>query len=120
MIDCSQNTDPLKLVREGTSQDGRAPAALAPEFAPVDERTPAHHVVFAQAYAGLIKYFDESNTESGDWSDFFSNDVSLLLAVPAIEDVEAYKTTLQSWFTFLNRSENELKIAELKAHFGYL
>lgn len=120
MTKCSQNTDALKLVREGTSQDGRSLPALTPEFAPVDERTPAHHMVFAQAYAGLIKYFDDTNTESGDWSAYFSNDVSLLLAVPAIEDVDAYQTTLQSWFEFLNRSENQLKIAELKDHFGYL
>ena len=52
--DCPHNDDPLKLVREGTSQDERAPAALSPDAAPVDARTIAHDIVFAQAYAGLL------------------------------------------------------------------
>ena len=44
-IDCSQNTDPLKLVREGTSQDGRSAKALDQSYAPVNERTVAHNLV---------------------------------------------------------------------------
>ncbi len=120
MADCSNNIDLLKLAREGTSQDGRALEALSPAFAPVDERTPAHHMVFAKSYAELIKYFQANNTESGNWSEFFGRDISVLLAIPAIEDVDAYQRTLQEWFAFLNRSENNLRIDELREHLGYL
>src|SRR4030081_3918729 len=107
--DCSQNTDPLKLVREGTGQDGRSPKALDPAYAPVDERGAAHNMVFAQSYAALLKYFDSTDTESGNWIPFFNGVVSVLLAVPAIEDVETYKTSLQTWFDYLNNTENGTK-----------
>src|SRR5215468_3156499 len=107
--DCSQDSDPLKLVREGTSQDGRTPGALDPAYAPVDERRPEHRMVFARGCAALLKYFDENNAPAGDWASFFSTDVSVLLAAAAIEDVEAYKKSTQSWFDYLNNSENQAK-----------
>jgi hypothetical protein len=118
--DCSQNTDPLKLVREGTDQDGRFPKALDPAYAPVNERGVAHNMVFAQSYTALLKYFDQAGGESGDWTPFFNDDVSVLLATPAIEDVQAYKTSTQSWFDYLNDMENQAKPSELKERFGFL
>jgi hypothetical protein len=118
--DCSQNTDPLKLVREGTSQDGRQPDALDPAYAPVNERTVAHGMVFAQSYAALLQYFDENNAPKDDWAPFFDNDVSVQLAIAAIEDVEAYKTNTQSWFGYLNRLENQSNQNGLKDRFGLL
>jgi hypothetical protein len=120
MAECSHNTDPLKLVREGTAQDERSPAALDPPYAPVNERGLPHNMVFAQGYAGLLNYFDSTNNVSGDWTPFFSSDVSVLLAVPAIEDINGYKTRVQEWFAFLNEFENQSKDAFLKLNFGYL
>lgn len=119
-INCSQNTDPLKLVREGTSQDGRMPEALDPAYAPVNEHTVAHGMVFAKCYAALLKYFDKENIATGDWVPFFGNDVSVQLAVAAIEDVEVYKTNIQSWFDYLNRLENESYVGRLKDSLGFL
>ena len=101
-IDCSQNTDPLKLVREGTSQDQRLPQALDPAYAPVNERSIGHGIVFAQGYAALLHYYDRKNTPAGDWVPFFGKDVSVQLAVPAIEDLEPYKANTKSWFDYLN------------------
>src|SRR5262249_17054355 len=119
--DCSHNTDPLKLVREGTRQDERLPDALDPAYAPVNARSVAHGMVFAGSYAALLKYFDEkTNAPAGSWVPFFSGDVSVQLAVAAVEDVEAYKASIQSWFDYLNRLENKTKEAELKDRFGYL
>jgi hypothetical protein len=118
--DCSQNTDPLKLVREGTGQDGRAPGALDPAYAPADERSVADRMVFAKSYAALLKYFDQNNAPAGDWAPFFSRDVSVLLAAAAIEDVDAYKTGAQAWFDYLNELENQLKENELKDRLGFL
>lgn len=119
-LDCSQNTDPLKLVREGTSQDGRLPKALDPAYAPVNERTVPHSMVFAQSYAALLKYFDEHNIATGDWVPFFGNDVSVQLAIAAVEDVEAYKANTNSWFDYLNNLENQSNLDQLKDRFGYL
>lgn len=120
MTDCTQNSDPLKLVREGTSQDERQPAALAPEYAPVDERTPAHRMVFAQEFAGLLKYFDETNNPSGNWRSFFDDDVAALMALLAIQDIDSYQAKLQEWLRFLNRVENSSQIDELKERMGCL
>ncbi len=118
--ECQQNTDPNKLVREGSSQDQRMPTALDPSYAPVDERTLADKVVFAQSYAAFLKYFDASNTAVGDWRPFFGKDVSVQLALVAIEDIEAYKTTMKSWFDYLNNRENIDDSEGLKNKLGFL
>lgn len=118
--DCSQNTDPLKLVREGASQDQRLSLALDPAYAPVDERTPAHRMVFAQAFSAFLKYYEVNNVAVGDWRPFFSEDVSARLAVAAVQDVEFYKANIKASFDFLNNNENKNKEPELKKILGYL
>lgn len=118
--DCSQITDALKLVREGTSQDQRLSRALDPAYAQVNERTPAHDMVFAQSYAALLRYFGDHNLDAGDWTPFFTKDVAARLALVAIEDIESYKSSLKSWFDYLNNLENHLPVAGLKDNFGFL
>ena len=118
--DCSHNDDPLKLVREGTSQDERAPAALSPDAAPVDARTVAHDIVFAQGYAGLLSRYSSANALVGDWRDYFGGDMAVPLAVAAIEDVDAYKTAVREWFDFLNDMDNAGDAEALKDRLGYL
>ena len=51
---------------------------------------------------------------------FFNDDVSVLLAVPSIEDVDAYKNNVQTWFAYLNDRENQAKTNELKDRLGFL
>jgi Baseplate J-like protein len=118
--DCSQNFDSLKLVREGTSQDGRVLDALDPAYAPANGRSVPYSIVFARSYAQLLKYFDATDTAAGDWSAFFGGDVSVPLAVAAIEDVETYKTYMRSWFDFLNDLANHSKDPALRDRLGYL
>lgn len=118
--DCSHNDDPLKLVREGTSQDERAPATLSPDAAPVDARTVAHDIVFAQAYAGLLSRYSAANALIGDWRDYFGGDLAVPLAVAAIEDVDAYKIQVREWFDFLNDMDNDGDASGLRDRLGYL
>lgn len=118
--DCSQNIDPLKLVREGTSQDSRVPAALDPASAPANARSVAHNVEFAQAYARFLKHYDATHPLPGDWSDYFGSDVAVPLAIAAIEDVDVYKTAVRSWFDFLNDMDNATQASALKDRLGYL
>jgi hypothetical protein len=118
--DCSSNTDPLKLVREGTSQDDRVPTALDPASAPVSARTVGDGIVFAKGYARLLKRYDASNTAVGSWENFFSADVAVPVAIAAIEDVEAYKETIRGWFDFLNDLHNAGQAAALMDRLGYL
>lgn len=117
----SPQVDPLKLAREGTNQDERMALALDPAYAPVDERTPAHGIVFAQAYAALLKYCDAAYKDPEvDWVPFFSNDVSAQLALLAVEDIEAYKAAQKSWFDYLNNLDNVLRETELKNRLSFL
>jgi hypothetical protein len=118
--DCSHNDDPLKLVREGTSQDERAPATLSPDAVPVDARTVAHDIVFAQGYAGLLDRYSAANTWVGDWRGHFGGDMAVPLAVAAVEDVDAYKIQVREWFDFLNDMENDGDAAGLRDRLGYL
>lgn len=116
--DCSQNRDQLRLVREGTSQKQRLSPALDPAHAPVDEHTIEHGMVFAQAYAACLKYFDSNNAETGDWKPFFSEDVSVLLAVAAVQDVTYYRQKVKEFADFLNDRKNHP--ARLRNHLDYL
>ena len=118
--DCSQNTDPLKLVREGTSQDDRVSAALDPASAPVNARGVAENIAFAQDYAKGLKHYDKDNLQNGDWTAYFGTDVAVPLAIAAIEDVDAYKTAVRSWFDFLNNLDNAGQTNALQDQFGYL
>lgn len=103
--DCSENTDPRKLVREGTHQAQRTAGAPDPVRVPVDERRPEHAMVFASAYAAYLRYYDLDNVEQGTWQDFFASDVSAQLAVVAIEDVSVYRTTLKALLRSLEDPE---------------
>jgi hypothetical protein len=118
--DCNQNYDPLILVREGTSQQQRLTAALDPAYAPVDERTPAHGMVFARAYSLFLNYFNPDDVASGDWQPFFSKDVSVQLAVAAVQDVEYYKTQSRAFFAFLGDLGPASDLAVAKQYLGDL
>ncbi|MEB2309370.1 MAG: baseplate J/gp47 family protein [Candidatus Brocadiaceae bacterium] len=117
---CSHNRDALKLILEGTSQEQRFLPALDPAYAPVDERTVAHRMVFAQAYAAYLKYYNSNNVWEGDWQAFFNNDVSVLLAVAAVQDVDNYRSNVKGYFDFLKNRDNQLKEQELKDTLGCL
>lgn len=118
--ECRSNTDPDKNLREGTSQDQRASAALNTASVPVNEHGPAYGMVFAQNYAAMLNYFDAANMAAGDWQPFFSGDVSAQLALVAIEDINAYKATIKSWFDYLNMRDHQHDHDRLKNTFGFL
>lgn len=117
---CNQNTNPLRLVREGTSQDQRLFPALDPAYIPVNERTPAHGMVFARAFAEWVQYFDPGNNASGNWQQFFQEDVSVSLALASIQDVDGYRETIGSYFNFLNDLANDADLPGLRQRMGYL
>ncbi len=96
---CSENTDPLKLVRQGTDRVRRAQAAPDPhhELVRVDARRPEHAMVFAAAYSRLLRYVDGSGSPTDNWHPFFGTDIAVQLAVAAIEDVAVYRSTVMAW-----------------------
>jgi hypothetical protein len=118
--DCKSNIDTLKLIHQGTSQDQRVSAQLKPDYVKVDERKIENDVVFAKAYANYLKFYGRNNTATGDWAIFFNRDVSVQLAMAAIQDIEYYKINVKASFDFLNNRDHKDKISELKIHLGYL
>lgn len=119
MVNCN-NTDSKKLVRDGTSQDQRPFPALDPAYAPVNEHAPEHSMVFAQAYAAYLRYYDTADVPVDDWRQFFSNDVSVQLAMAAVQDVDYYRVSVKESFDFLNNRKNMGDPDGLKRHLGLL
>lgn len=103
---CNHNKDPLKLEREGTSRDQRFLAALDAANVPIDERDPAYQMVFARALSAFLKYFDSGNIAVDDWQRFFNRDVSVQLAVAAMQQVDEYRIQIKERFDFLNNLDN--------------
>ena len=118
--DCTQNRDALKLIREGTSQEQRLVPALDPASAPVDGRSVAHGMLFGQAYSAFLKYFNMDNVEDGVWKPFFSKDVSVQLAVAAVQDVEYYKSQVKGFFDFLRDLGAGSDETEARKNLSYL
>ena len=112
MTECKKDNDENRLIREGTTQEERFPAALDPAYAPVDDWKIEHGILFAKAYAKFLKYYDAGNREAGDWQPFFSKDVSALLAVMAMQDVEEcrnnIKIYIEKWNEDKDKNKNEL------------
>ncbi len=119
-ITCSNSPGSDNPAREGTNQEQRFPAPLDPAYAPVNGQSVERGIVFAQQYASLLNYFDSTNTAAGDWRTFFSRDISALLALVAIEDIEEYKATITSWLDYLNNWGNLTHSELLKENLGYL
>ena len=94
--DGSENTDPLRLVRHGTSQADRADVASLTARAQIDERRPEHAMAFAAAYAEYLRYVDLDGTTTTDWKVFFDSDLSARLSVAAVEDVAVYRTRVKA------------------------
>ena len=57
--------------REGTSQSERFPEALSPDYVKIDERSIIDLVRQSAEYARYVRYYNNSNTEDGNWNDFF-------------------------------------------------
>ncbi len=64
----------------GTARSLRPLDALAPEYAPIDERTSTSRMAYALEFAKLLAYYDQTNRRVSDWTMFFERDLSFLLA----------------------------------------
>jgi hypothetical protein len=79
---------PAAVSSTGSTQAGRAPAALDPAYVRVDERDLADLLVFATQYAELITYYDLAGNPAADWSAFFDYDTTFLLAELGKVDID--------------------------------
>lgn len=88
---------PNPLVRHGTSQAERLPAALNPDYIKVDERGPDDLLCFVQRYAALLQYYDSENRPAGDWRPFVEKDVSTVIALIANYDARVLNTCYETF-----------------------
>lgn len=83
----------LKVLNDrATSQRDRVLSAPAPERAPVDGRTLPQLLSFGAGYGRLIRFYDLTDLPDGTWTEFFSTNRSVALALQVgldIQNVEA-------------------------------
>lgn len=95
MDDCSSNISIHQGM--GTTQEERFLVALKPDHFLVDERKEIDFIAFAQKMASHIKFYNDSNVEDGNWSNFFQWESTSILVQLYIWDIhklqEQYKIT---------------------------
>ena len=122
--DCSNITTDLKLIREEISQVKRMLVALKPAYAPVDERKPEHHIVFAQKFAEFLKFFDTATSSNQTWASFFNedatvaiaNEIAILTQNSAINQTADFRSKLKVLQTQLEKNFTEQ--ADHQPHFA--
>jgi hypothetical protein len=85
---------PLIITRWARQSD-RAPAALAPGYAKLDERGLAELVAETAHFGRHVRFFGASGAEEGDWETLLVADPTVLLALIATLDVEEPKSSLR-------------------------
>lgn len=93
MAKICKNKNPL--VRGGTSQSQRNLAALQKDYVQIDEHTTTDLLLFAKNFAQHLKYYNIDNQANGDWEAFFTEDVSIMIALIADTDLEQFNQIFQ-------------------------
>src|SRR3712207_2091921 len=96
---CEERPHPLP--HDGTSQPERALPAAGEGYVRPDERETADWIVAAGRLAKHIAFFDGTNTTTGDWRPFFEGGETALLALLAVQDIDAYKRSIGDRFAVL-------------------
>jgi hypothetical protein len=112
MPDCSDNKNPL--LRSGTSQLQRQLSGLKDGYVHIDEREFDNWIIFATQFARYLKYFGATDTEAGNWTAFFTEDVSAVLGSIAVQRVEIYRQDIKTRIDFLKDDDNRLATEALK------
>jgi hypothetical protein len=112
----TQPCNPHPIASDGTSWRQRAVAALDPVANPIDGRNISDLIGYAERYASVLQYWNDSDSRAGDWRDFVDQDVSALVARIGREDIPA----LRDRFAMLRDAVASAGGAQLPAHFGEL
>ncbi|MES2649717.1 MAG: baseplate J/gp47 family protein [Bacteroidota bacterium] len=104
MAKCSDKKTPLQ--RSGIARYERLLPGMQSGYVNVDEKTFADWIVFAKSFAQYLDYYELNGARSGDWTPFFSNDVSAVLGTIAIQDAAAYKRSIKERLDFLKNNDH--------------
>jgi hypothetical protein len=86
MDNCSSNISIHQGM--GTTQEERFLTALKPDYFLLDERKEVDFIDFAQKLAVHIKFYNDSNVEDGNWSNFFQWESTAILVQLYLWDVQ--------------------------------
>lgn len=111
---CEERPHPLP--HDGTSQPERALPAADAGYVRADERDTADWIVQTGRLARHIAFFDANNTSTGDWRPFFEGGETALLALLAVQDVDAYRRSIAAHFVVLK--SDETATSDLKSALG--
>jgi hypothetical protein len=116
------------LARNGISVPERMPLPLKDEYVRIDERTISDFLIFIDNYSRQIKYYNLINKHFGQWNDFFSSDVSVLIAKIAGKRTLDYRPYFSETLDILSSESESLtntddlpgKIPTLKNLFDFM
>jgi len=111
---CEDRLHPLP--HGGTSGPERALPAAAAAYARPDERTIAHRIVAAGRLARHISFTGLDGASAGDWRSFFADGETALIALLAVQDVDAYRRSIGAHFAILR--DDDTSDTDLKAALG--
>jgi hypothetical protein len=86
MDNCSSNISIHQGM--GTTQEERFLMALKPDYFLLDERKEVDFIAFAQKLAVHLKFYNDSNVEDGNWSNFFQWESTAILVQLYLWDVQ--------------------------------
>jgi hypothetical protein len=86
MDNCSSNISIHQGM--GTTQEERFLMALKPDYFLLDERKEIDFIAFTQKLAVHIKFYNDSNVEDGNWSNFFQWESTAILVQLYLWDVQ--------------------------------
>ncbi|WP_316815114.1 hypothetical protein [Pedobacter nyackensis] len=92
-------------IKDGMSQSERYLPSLDTSYFGIDEKDSADLFKFLYELSGQFNYYNDANQISGDWKDFLSSDIDILIAL--LGSLETRTTTDQ-----FKELTNALKIAE--------
>lgn len=118
--DCNSIRNELRILHDGTAQDGRQPLALSPEYARLDERTNADWIVFARSYSRFLQYHNVQDIPDGDWRAFWEKNPAIVLANLGAARVEWFREETQLIFFELQKLDNQGNALLLQQNFNHL
>ena len=87
------------IIRDGTSQQMRALAALQDGYFNLDEMHFSDLLAMATEFAGLVKFYNLENQEEGDWSPYFCADETIVISRILSTDLAAAGARFEHWWS---------------------
>lgn len=108
-------------IQDGISQAERQLETLMPEYVKVDDRSPQELIRYLSHLSTQFTYYNFNNIPDGDWREFFSSDLIILMISASALDFTAYEEQyLRIRETMQSTGYSEIAFHATKAFFELL